>query len=215
MKYIAYHCNNVYSDKYKRAPRSQHFKQGHINGYVLKAHGAVYIFIAGTDDFKDIVTDIRLAPSRFNGESSKIKVHVGFEDAYRSIEPILMEACKNESNVIIAGHSMGGAIATLASYKLARIVQDVTCVTFGSPRVGNRAFTKNFNSLITNSYRIVNGNDAVTKWPKVLGWYRHVNTLYKSKDTSWFSYLPFIRLLDHPMQNYIDGVEEKLWEFDT
>jgi len=211
IQYIAYHCNNVYLDKYKHAARSQHFKKGHINGYVLKAHGAVYIFIAGTDEFKDVVTDVRLAPSRFNGESSNIKVHVGFESAYRSIENILNEYCKNESRIIIAGHSMGGAISTLAAYKLARTSSNITCVTFGSPRVGNRAFIKNFNKIVTNSYRVVYRNDLVTKVPKLLFWYRHVNTLYQSKRKRWFSF--FTAMFDHPMQNYIDGVENDMWKF--
>ena len=213
MQFIAKHCNNVYSNKHKYTARSMPFKQGHINGYVLKAHGATYIFIAGTDEFKDVVTDIRLAPSRFNGESSNIKVHVGFEDAYRSIESLLMNYCKNEKNVIIAGHSMGGAIATLAAYKLARTVQSVTCVTFGSPRVGNRAFIKNFNKIVKSSYRIVYRNDVVTKFPKLLFWYRHVDTLYQSKRKRWFSF--FTSMLDHPMNNYIDGIDGDMWTFNV
>lgn len=213
MTYIAKHCNNVYPDKYEYADRSDHFKKGNITGYVIKDYGTVYIFIAGTDEFKDVITDIRLAPSRFNGESKRIKVHVGFEDAYRSIESILMDHCKNEDTVIIAGHSMGGAIATLAAYKLARTVSNVTCVTFGSPRVGNRAFAKNFNLIVPNSYRLVHGNDAITKWPKLLSWYRHVDSLYQSKGSRWYSWIPFLRLLDHSMQNYIDGIKKGMWNF--
>ncbi len=137
---------------------------------MLLNDGIVYIFIAGTDEVKDIITDIRLAPSRFDGESSRIKVHVGFEAAFRKIEGILTRYCLNEKRVVIAGHSMGGAIATLAAYKLARTVPDITCVTFGSPRVGNRPFIKNFNSIVTDSYRVVYRNDVVTKWPKLLFW---------------------------------------------
>ena len=211
MEYIAYHCNNVYPDKYKYTARSIQFRKHNINGYVLKAHGAVYIFIAGTDELKDVVTDIRLAPSHFDGEVSNIKVHVGFEAALKKVEDIIIHYARNETRVIIAGHSMGGAIATLAAYKLVWVVPNIICVTFGSPRVGNRAFIKNFNKLVTASYRVVYRNDAVTRWPKLLFWYRHVDTLYQSKRKRWFSF--FTAIFDHPMQNYVDGIRDDMWTF--
>ena len=211
IKFIAYHCNNVYSDKYKPYDKATPFKKGAINGYFLKFNETLYVFIAGTDEIKDVLTDIRLIPSHFDGESDNMKVHRGFEKAYKRIEALIIERCTFEKRVIIAGHSMGGAIATLASYKLGIVVPDTTCVTFGSPRVGNRSFIKSFNKRVTDSYRIVHRNDMVTKWPKLICWYRHVDTLYQSKRKRWFSF--FTALLDHPMQEYIDGLKKDMWRF--
>jgi len=208
---IAYHCNNCYPDKYKTVPGAISFKRGAITGYSIKTKGTLYIYIAGTDEMKDVLTDIRLIPSHFNGEADSIKVHRGFEKAFIHILPLIKELCAHQTHVVIAGHSMGGAIATLAAYKMASSVPYVTCVTFGSPRVGNRSFTKEFNKLVTNSYRIVHRNDAVTKWPKLLWWYRHVGKLYQSKRKRWFSF--FTSLFDHPMQEYIDGINKDMWKF--
>lgn len=43
----------------------------------------------------------------------------------------------------ISWHGLGGALATLAAYELADYsVLPVQCVTWGSPRVGNKAFKK-------------------------------------------------------------------------
>lgn len=211
MEFIAYHSNNAYLDKYKHVNYATHFNNGHINGYILLQDGIVYIFIAGTDDVKDIITDMRVAPSRFNGEADDVKVHVGFEQAYRDIKDTLEKYTIDEQKVIIAGHSMGGAIATLAAYKISKYVPDVTCVTFGCPRVGNRAFVKSFNNLITDSYRFVYRNDIVTEVPKLFWWYRHVDTLYQSKRKRWFAF--FIqKVVDHPMDNYIDGIHDNMWK---
>ena len=50
--------------------------------------------------------------------------------------------------IFVTGHSLGGALATLASYDIQQAVQhmpvkvDVACYTFGSPRVGNHAFAR-------------------------------------------------------------------------
>lgn len=49
-----------------------------------------------------------------------------------------------------AGHSLGGALGTLASYDFASLPLikkadvKVTCITFGAPRTGNRQFSKEF-----------------------------------------------------------------------
>ena len=51
---------------------------------------------------------------------------------------------------MLAGHSLGGALAVLAAFDVKKLGQKqgsspkVTCITFGSPRVGNHAFCKEF-----------------------------------------------------------------------
>ena len=46
--------------------------------------------------------------------------------------------------------------------------------TFGSPRVGNAAFSR---TVPRNSYRFVNNNDIVTRLPPPIAGYEHVGTL--------------------------------------
>ncbi len=51
----------------------------------------------------------------------------------------------------VTGHSLGGALATIASYRLMKMGLNVRGLyTFGSPRVGNRAFTHDFRVLAFN-----------------------------------------------------------------
>ena len=53
---------------------------------------------------------------------------------------------------------------------------DVQCFTYGSPRVGNKAFVKIFDKFVGRSARIVNELDPVPMIPRLTGYY-HVRGL--------------------------------------
>ena len=61
-----------------------------------------------------------------------------------------------------AGHSLGGALATLAAYDLKGVAAkhnldvQVSCYTFGAPRVGNHAFAEDFDTIINDCFHVVN-----------------------------------------------------------
>ncbi len=54
----------------------------------------------------------------------------------------------------LAGHSLGGALATLAAYDLAAELglSHVQCITFGAPRVGNSVFVADYNRHVPNTW---------------------------------------------------------------
>lgn len=75
--------------------------------------------------------------------------------------------------LVVNGHSLGGAVATLAAEEL----NAGLCVTFGSPRVGCDFFAKGFDRRRRHTHlRVVNGNDLVTRCPFPLP-YRHCGEL--------------------------------------
>lgn len=57
------------------------------------------------------------------------------------------------------GHSLGGAIASLAAHDIARACeltpQQVTCYTFGCPRVGNHAFAALYRTIVPDTWHCV------------------------------------------------------------
>ncbi|XP_053391479.1 lipase ZK262.3-like, partial [Mercenaria mercenaria] len=66
-------------------------------------------------------------------------------------------------DVAITGHSLGGALASLAS---ARLVKDnvvapsrMSLYTFGMPRVGNKEYAFQHDKLVNNSWRVVHCRD--------------------------------------------------------
>jgi len=61
------------------------------------------------------------------------------------------------------GHSLGGALATLAAYDIRKQLQasgkqdvEVTCYSFGAPRTGNHAFATDYNRVVPDTWSIIN-----------------------------------------------------------
>ena len=61
------------------------------------------------------------------------------------------------------GHSLGGALATLAAYDIAHATfkegrqPNQVVYTFGAPRTGNHAFAKEFQACVPDCWHIING----------------------------------------------------------
>ncbi len=102
------------------------------------------------------------------------RVHSGFKREVDDLWPFLERTlCGNRQPLWFAGHSLGGAMATICArrYRLSRmgyLVQGL--FTYGSPRVGNRAYV-NYCPLV--HYRWVNNNDIVTRVPPTWWGYHH------------------------------------------
>jgi len=110
------------------------------------------------------------------------KVHHGFVQALDSV----WDAVKNTlfeykgaggkyRSLWFTGHSLGGALANLSVARL--LAEDYAIYglyTFGQPRVGDRAFARNFNiDFKARYFRFVNDRDIVTRIPKREMGYNH------------------------------------------
>src|SRR5256885_868415 len=94
-------------------------------------------------------------------------VEKGFSGLYQQCSVSVITAVKRVTGspkVFVTGHSLGGALATLATADLA--INGITAAMYNiaSPRVGNAAFAGKFNSngQVAASWRIVNTEDIVT-----------------------------------------------------
>jgi len=63
--------------------------------------------------------------------------------------------------VFAVGHSLGGALASLAAFDIRRHCpclkpMDVSCYTFGAPRVGNHAFARQYDATVPDTWNIIN-----------------------------------------------------------
>lgn len=123
--------------------------------------------------------DIKTDAKAFKASVYEGRIHRGFAEAYKSIEIQVLKAVKSKKiedlPLYITGHSLGAAIATVATQYLERDEdlrnQIAACYTFGSPRVGNREFDRDLKSSV---YRVVNTTDIVTVVPLLAMGYLHV-----------------------------------------
>jgi hypothetical protein len=74
---------------------------------------------------------------------------------------------RNVSRIHVVGHSLGGAVATLAAEQLALAGHSVTLYTFGSPRVGYTNYANALRHIIgsDNIHRVYHETDMVSMVP--------------------------------------------------
>lgn len=126
----------------------------------------------GTTSVTDWMIDFRLYRTRVPYLRNCL-VHAGFVKSYNSIRADVHECIEDImkrrkiKGIICTGHSLFGAIATVASldFKFKYPDLEVTCVSFGAPRAGSRLFAKMFNENIDKSYRCVRLKDPIAFTP--------------------------------------------------
>jgi triacylglycerol lipase len=96
----------------------------------------------------------------------------------RGVSDIIHEKIRHHQiPLFVTGHSLGGAIATLAAYHAVTHHPDIYLYTFGSPRVTNRLLGQKVSTVLQGrSYRCVHGDDIVPRVPPLLN-YTHVHEL--------------------------------------
>jgi predicted lipase len=112
--------------------------------------------------------------------------HLGFMKALADIwdplfEAITAERKKSDRPLWLTGHSLGGALAVLAGWRLKRKFIPVHQIyTFGAPMVGNEETAQAFDrELAGKVFRYVNGPDPIPKLPTlslIANQYRHCQT---------------------------------------
>src|SRR5690625_1828804 len=159
----------------------------------------------------DVWTDIRCG---FELSTGGKPVHIGFNHAFTSMIPEL-KAFFNEHSTVTGkvyciGHSLGGAVATLAADWVARNRPNpVRLYTFGAPRVGGNFFARSCTNLVgeENIMRVFHTTDPVPMMP--IFPYTHAPTrgpVYHLPST-----LPMMSGESHGMRSYIDSVRNKRW----
>lgn len=214
------------------------FSKDETQAFLVADSKKVILAFRGTepDVIEDWITDANIRWTSGPGG----KVHRGFihalTDVWNEIEDELEKLRDNEQTIWITGHSLGGALATLAAASLEFRNQPVNIsglYTFGSPRVGSREFASQFdNNCKTKTFRFVNNNDVVTRVPTGFR-FSHVGTMMYFNDSQlcpdydeswWKVYWDRIRsrfsnffhlnifdgISDHAIQEYISKIEQHL-----
>lgn len=168
------------------------------------------IAFRGSDSKKDWMfnLDFHKKVIPYNNFRSKIKVHSGFINAYKSrnvrgkIRKFITDKIKK---IKLTGHSYGAALAILCAVDLQYSFndRDYEVVVFGCPRIGNKAFKNSYNKRIFKTLRVENKNDIITKVPfKIMG-YCHVGSrVLIGKNSLTF----FPNMAKHTLQEYYSNI---------
>ncbi|EJF65550.1 alpha/beta-hydrolase [Dichomitus squalens LYAD-421 SS1] len=135
----------------------------------------------GTDphEILSIANDVEFAQvdanaTLFPQASSDVQVHSGFQDTQGRTADLVLSTVQSSlasngfKKVLVTGHSLGAAVASLDAVMLRMALPDdveVDSVVFGLPRVGNSAWADLVNSLIPSFAHITNQDDPVPNVP--------------------------------------------------
>ena len=165
-----------------------------------KCDGHTILAVEGTNETTDWVTNLKFLIKRDD-------CHRGFKNnANRTLAQLVVayEGLNPERKLVIAGHSLGGATATLIADLLWESGNtNVALVTAGSPRPGGRRLRKRLKGL--EHHRFVHGNDIVPGTPPWLVGFVHTHPRIHLPDAVETR---FDGVADHNMGDYYTAAEK-------
>ncbi|MDB5476594.1 MAG: lipase family protein [Phenylobacterium sp.] len=150
------------------------FNRDDTQAYLAVSADFAVLAFRGTSSLGDWVTNLRAKRVPLKGAPVEVLVHEGFLSAFEccraEIEAAVDKYVPADLGLYITGHSLGGALAQIASAALERD-NLAACYTYGSPRVGTADFDR---QVKCPHYRLINRSDLVPGVPPPsLGGYRH------------------------------------------
>jgi predicted lipase len=190
--------------------------------------GSLLLLIPGTDDLVDIHMDMMFFMDHMWGDNAlvmpytdkpesgnwkTVRVHSGFLDAYLAVRTEMLEFIEqhvlpSDMQVRFVGHSLGAAVATLASldaqYNFPEVANRLGATTFGSPRVGNGPFKDSYARRVPDTTRVVNGADVVCRHPYPIWGYQHIVNATHIGPPAWRSF--FRGVNQHFLRSYVQSL---------
>ena len=153
----------------------------YYNFVILKSdkHKKIICAFPGTTNILQLIIEIACSNliSVPNKNNKDFKVSKMFYNTFEEIKDDFVKnllkisgANKSDYQTIFVGHSLGGALASLASFYTINqniIKSEPILITFGQPRVGNEPFAMYLTENIQQIYRFARLNDIVTLNPLI------------------------------------------------
>ena len=157
----------------------------------------IILAFRGTASTKNVVIDMKFwrsahPPKRGNYFLTTCPlVHTGFLqfwhisglkiETLKILKDVICDASKDQKwNILVCGHSLGGAAAKLASFdiqtELESKIGSLSCYTFGCPRVGNHAFRRSYRKKVKISWDLMHFDDVVCHSGKFIFLYKRAGS---------------------------------------
>jgi hypothetical protein len=131
-----------------------------------------FVAFRGTQTFDDWMGDFDALFEPYAYVPGGGQVHMGFQSIYRalhdSVAAGIAAATDGCDDLLVTGHSLGGALAVIAAPDLARNLKPALVpelITFAGPAVGLADFARFFDLVIPSCYRVTNFWDLVPRVP--------------------------------------------------
>ena len=147
--------------------------------------------------------------------SGNIQVHSGFLKIFNGLSDDMLAMIKGikADFIVVSGHSLGAALATLAGTYITNRFSDLKVITysFACPRIGNPAFV-DLVEKTTTLYRYVNTNDVIPQTPPpIVPNPSHINSpfYFEHCGTAFaFRYNALSLVNNHLLYAYRRGIEK-------
>lgn len=179
-----------------------------LNCYVIKESNKLILIFRGTKSLKNAMTDLNIFKETIC-TNNDLNVH---EKVFKGVFKLENEVLNNIifimnylaeqdneiKDIYVSGHSLGGALATLFSYFYIGIInkinddlkylnKNVTCITYGSPRLFNKYMDNIFSQYIDEGRiifkRIITKGDPITMLPPKSFYFVHAGSNSKENTT--------------------------------
>ena len=144
------------------------------------ANARLIVSFRGSEYFQDWLHNFDFVPAPYSPVPGRGTVHQGFQIVYEAVRNNVRRLVQSKAatckEILITGHSLGGALCSLAAPDLLNDIAsqlNPTVYTWAEPRVGHPDFGRFFDSRINTCYRIVNTWDVVPHLPPPLALYEH------------------------------------------
>ncbi|KAF3056271.1 Mono- and diacylglycerol lipase [Daldinia childiae] len=156
-----------------------------IQGFVSSddTNELIVASVRGSHSIRNWIADLSFIPLPCDLVDDCL-IHTGFLLSWKEIEDDLLDgvAAAKEANpsykIIFTGHSLGGAVATVAAGYARDQGYELDLYTYGSPRVGNQAFVDFVTAQPGGEFRVTHLDDPVPRLPPIAVDYRHTSPEY-------------------------------------
>ncbi|KAL9619142.1 MAG: hypothetical protein Q9160_006231 [Pyrenula sp. 1 TL-2023] len=157
-----------------------------VTGYVAVDHTNSHVVVGfrGSSSLRNYIADLDfpLVPADI---CAGCLVHDGFWNSWLEARDGVMKAIMSiddsypDYSLVVTGHSLGAAIATIAAAQLRNEGHPAALYTYGSPRVGQLTFAEYVTNQPGGNYRVTHTQDPVPRLPPIaIAGYSHTSPEY-------------------------------------